>query len=922
MSPVPFSATLEHEEAVLRFPFDERLRQLLRAIPGRRWDPVERAWCLPLEPDQAEALARLLADLPDTPDVSDALARVLARRRARRRRDECLLDLVRPDRDWWLSFATDAAPELVATLLEHPGACELPAIGRALVPLDEQSTELVRTLLEGSAGLRLSNAARRALLAQSESEREGPAGTPSVRGAEDGPSPSYDVEFRRDRRGEHWLLIAAARAPLARVLAARAGLRALEGPARTVGLAAVEHDAQALLELLGQIEDASIDPRVSAWLTRATTWRGNLDVQGPSAPGEAPEFLLLGERERLPPALREHAVSAPGGATVALTLASWRLIERLDAWISPAARRCIAALEDGRPAPPAVLELSSIHADPTFVLAPGHDPILVSRFAALPGAVTPRARRGVTREHAQLAGIRADPFCVPQLDAFLADGGIWIEPDALELLQEVREEHARAAGLVALSSATEGHLHVTGLGGELKSFQRAGVSYLLERRRAFLADEQGLGKTIEALAAIEAAGAYPAVVVCPASLKLNWLRELAHWLPQRTARALAGNGGTRSADVDEPEVADVTVVNYDIVAARLKELCALGPRALVLDESHYCKNAAAKRTQAVQRLSSVVPSDGLILALTGTPVTNRPAELISQLRILGRLADFGSGVRFGERFRGPDAHMRLHWHLRARCFVRRLKADVLPQLPAKTRAIVPVELDNEAEYRLAERDLVAWLRSQPLDLRELDAKVAAALRAERLVRLNALKLLAARGKLHAALAWIHDFCSSGERLVVFAGHREVQRAVLARFPAALHILGEDSAAARDAALQAFQEPEANGGNQLIVCSIDVAGHGLTLTRSSNVVFLELAWTPAKHDQAEDRCHRIGQQDAVNAYYLLAADTVDETISSLLERKRAVIGAVTDGHQEDEEGVLDGLVRELRGEPYRHLRAVA
>jgi hypothetical protein len=199
---------------------------------------------------------------------------------------------------------------------------------------------------------------------------------------------------------------------------------------------------------------------------------------------------------------------------------------------------------------------------------------------------------------------------------------------------------------------------------------------------------------------------------------------------------------------------------------------------------------------------------------------------------------------------------------------------------------VPVELDNEAEYRLAERDLVAWLRSQPLDLRELDAKVAAALRAERLVRLNALKLLAARGKLHAALAWIHDFCSSGERLVVFAHHREIQRAVLSHFPSALHILGEDSHTARDAALQDFQAPD-GAENQLIVCSIEVAGQGLTLTRSSNVVFLELDWTPAKHDQAEDRCHRIGQQDAVNAYYLLAAGTVDETISTLLERKRAV-----------------------------------
>jgi SWI/SNF-related matrix-associated actin-dependent regulator 1 of chromatin subfamily A len=231
---------------------------------------------------------------------------------------------------------------------------------------------------------------------------------------------------------------------------------------------------------------------------------------------------------------------------------------------------------------------------------------------------------------------------------------------------------------------------------------------------------------------------------------------------------------------------------------------------------------------------------------------------------------------------------------------------------------VPIELDNEAEYRLAEQDLVAWLRSQPLDLRELDAKVAAALRAERLVRLNALKLLAARGKLAAALSWLHDFRCSDEPLVVFARHREIQRAVIERFPEALHILGEDSPAAREAALEDFQA----GGGGMIVCSLEVAGQGLTLTRASSVAFLELDWTPARHDQAEDRCHRIGQRDAVNAYYLLAAETVDETIARLLQRKRAVIGAVTDGHEENEEGVVDALVRELRGAPYRHLRAVA
>ncbi|HEY2768734.1 MAG TPA: DEAD/DEAH box helicase [Solirubrobacteraceae bacterium] len=915
-----FDASLSSGEAVLRFPYDERLRQLLRAIPGRRWDAVERAWCIPLDPESSEALSRLLAGLPGDPQVSDELARALTRQRARRRGVECVLDLARPDGDWWLSFATDAAPGLAETLLEHPDAYSLPAIGRALVPVDERSAQTIRAAVARGERLTLTPAARRALEELEAREDERQAHSDSL--ASGAPGERYDVAFRRDRRGGHWILVAAEHAPLAGALAARTTLRALEGPAATFALAAVESDAAQIAELIEHLETASVEPRVSGWLARATEWRGTIEVAGAR---EAPVFLLLGDPARLPAELREHATNAPGGVAVPLALEHWELMDgRLRGWISPAAARCVAALREGRPAPPAVLELSRLHEEPTFVLEPGHEPAQLEAFAALAGALPGAARRRTRHEHAQLPAIRADPFCFPELDAFLAEHGSWVAPEALALLQEVREQHARAAGLVELSAAADAALEIPGLGGELKPFQRAGVSYLLAQRRAFLADEQGLGKTIEALAALEADGAYPAVVVCPASLKLNWLRELAHWLPARSARALIGTGARQAPSTgsgDEQAPADVTVVNYDILAARAQELGELRPRALVLDESHYCKNAAAGRTQAAQRLAGAVAHDGLVLALTGTPVMNRPPELIAQLRIIGRLGDFGSGAQFGRRFRGPDAHLRLHWHLRARCFVRRLKADVLPQLPPKTRSVVPIELDNAAEYRLAERDVVAWLQSQPLDLRELDAKVAAALRAERLVRLNALKLLAARGKLHAALAWIHDFCSSGEPLVVFAHHREIQRAVLERFPKALHILGQDSQVARDGALRAFQAPDA-GKSQLIVCSMDVAGQGITLTRSSNVAFLELDWTPAKHDQAEDRCHRIGQQDAVNASYLLAAETIDETIATLLDRKRAVIGAVTDGRVEGDEGVVDGLVRELRGTPYRHLRVAA
>jgi SWI/SNF-related matrix-associated actin-dependent regulator 1 of chromatin subfamily A len=902
-----FRASLNDGEAVLCFPYDERLRQLLRAIPGRRWDPVGRAWCVPLDSQSAEALARLLGDLPGEPEISDELAHAIKRQRALRRDRECIVDLARPDGNWWLSFAIDSTPELVELLLGHSDACQVPDIGRVLLPLDDAAAALLSAAEALDGGLRLSETASRALQARHEHA-----------GLEDRVALVHEIELRRDRQGERWVLVGAELAPIARTLIAGIGLKGVDGPAGTLALAAVNRDAVAIAELLHQLDPTSVDPRVQGWLDRATRWHGTVEVDGTR---EEPVFLLLGEEARLPRALRDRTTSAPGGATIALTLESWRLMDgQLDGWLSPAAKRCVAALEAGRPAPPAVLERSRGQDDPMFLLAPGHDTTLLDTFASMAGAIAPKlqaggARAGLT-EHASLPAIRADPFCIPDLDRFLDASDVWIDPEALVLLQEVREQHAGSAGVVALSAATDAPLEVPGLGGELKPFQRAGVSYLLAQRRAFLADEQGLGKTIEALATLESDKAYPAVVVCPASLKLNWKREIERWLPDRQAQILVGTGAKLS-----PRAADITIVNYDIVAARLDSLRALKPQALVLDESHYCKNPAAKRTQAVGRLAAAIPREGLLLALTGTPVMNRPQELIAQLRILGRLADFGSGVQFGKRFRGPDAHQRLHWHLRARCFVRRLKVDVLPQLPAKTRGVVPVELDNEAEYRLAERDVVAWLQSQPLDLRELDAKVAAALRAERLVRLNALKLLAARGKLHGALAWIHDFCSSGERLVVFARHREIQRAVLERFPTALHILGEDRPAARDANLRAFQAPD-DEGNQLIVCSIEVAGQGLTLTRSSNVAFLELDWTPAKHDQAEDRCHRIGQQDAVNVSYLLAAGTIDETIATLLEHKRAVIDAVTDGREEDEGGLVDALVRELRGTPYRHLRAVA
>ncbi len=655
-------------------------------------------------------------------------------------------------------------------------------------------------------------------------------------------------------------------------------------------------------ELLERYPDLTADDQVWQWLSGIEhRWIGYVRTTRHDGRGW---WVLDTRAGQIPPALRVGAVEREGKLLVPLTPAAAGVLrEQPSARLDIAAERCLSIVESGEVPPPARLVWFRGVDGEQLRLEVVWDPDVGRAFELMPGAEGTRA-------------VPPDAWVAEQLDAFIARHDVQVTQPAGDVLEGLLDERRAAAEAIRRSRADHGEPIASTaavLGGELAPFQWAGVHYVLEARRAFLADEQGLGKTVEALAALEADGAFPAIVVCPASMKLGWQREAARWLPHRSVAVVEGRAAV-------PPRGDITILNYEIVAAHREALARGRPRALVVDESHYCKNPQAKRTQAVRRLAGAVAPDGLRLALTGTPVLNHADELISQLRVIGRLEDFGSGARFSRQFQGPLSEERLHWHLRRRCFVRRLKSDVLPQLPAKRQVVVPVALTNEAEYRLAERDVIAWLRSQPLDLSELNARIAATLRAERLAQLGTLQRLAARGKLAAALAWIGDFLASGEPLVVFARHVEVQQAVIARFPDALHLVGADSLREREAAIEAFQDP---AGPSLIVGATRVAAQGITLTRASNVAFLELEWTPAMHDQAEDRCHRIGQRDAVTAWYLLAAETIDETMARLIQSKRALVAAVTDGRTLHVDGLVEAVVRELRdGRPFTHLRAVA
>jgi superfamily II DNA or RNA helicase len=711
-----------------------------------------------------------------------------------------------------------------------------------------------------------------------------------------------NVELRRDRGGEGFVVLAF---PYDRELVEQVRTiphRRFDWDTREWSAPADDWAGMKVAELLERYPELTAEPAVVEWLSGVERrWIGYVRTTRHDGRG----WLVMDTRAGVvPEALRSGAVERDGKLLVPLTKAAAdALREQSSARLDIAAERCLSIIESGQVPPPARLVYFRGVEGEQLRLEVIWDPEIGSAFQRLPGAQGTRA-------------VPLDPWLAEALDAFIARHAVQLTHPASEILDRLLAERREAAEAVRRSRSEHGDPipEVAGvLGGELAPFQWAGVRYVLDARRAFLADEQGLGKTVEALAALEADAAYPAIVVCPASMKLGWQREAERWLPHRSLAVIEGRS------VVPPE-GEITILNYEIVAAHRELLTRRRPQALVVDESHYCKNPRAKRTQAVRRLAGAVAADGLRLALTGTPVLNHADELIAQLRVIGRLEDFGSGARFSHQFRGQLSEERLHWHLRRRCFVRRLKSDVLPQLPPKRHVVVPVTLTNAAEYRLAEHDVIEWLRSQPLDLSELNARIASTLRAERLAQLGTLQRLAARGKLAAALAWIEDFLASGEPLVVFARHVEVQQAVLRRFPAALHLLGTDSLADRDAAIEAFQDPK---GPTLIIGATRVAAQGITLTRASNVAFLELEWTPAMHDQAEDRCHRIGQRDAVTAWYLLAADTIDETMARLIQSKRAIVAAVTDGRVLDSDSLIQAVVRELRdGRPFGHLRVVA
>jgi SWI/SNF-related matrix-associated actin-dependent regulator 1 of chromatin subfamily A len=446
---------------------------------------------------------------------------------------------------------------------------------------------------------------------------------------------------------------------------------------------------------------------------------------------------------------------------------------------------------------------------------------------------------------------------------------------------------------------------IEGLRGKLYPFQHKGVEFLESRKgRALLADEMGLGKTVQSIAYLQLHKELrPAVIVVPASIKIKWKRDLHNWmLPKEKVKVLSGRKG-----LSKKLKCSVAIVNYDILSGWKRELKKFRPKVIIIDECHYISNPKAKRTAA---LRGIARKAAHVIALSGTPIVNRPMEFFNVIHMIEpRL--FPSHWKFIQKYcdatwtgykwdcSGAINTQELHHILKDSIMLRRLKKDVLTQLPRKTRTVIPVTIDNREEYEEEEERFANWVNDNPRE------KSAIAL-----AKTERLKQVAVAGKMNTCLNWIADFLDSGQKLIVFSTHRSVSIQVHDTFKQSVMVIGAVGKTQRQEAIDSFQKDD---NVRLFVGSVKAAGVGIDLTAASNVCFLEMGWTPADHDQAEDRAHRIGQTNAVNIWYLVANGTIENKILTLLDKKRSVLDQILDGKVDGHSSLLRDLLKEYRKE---------
>ena len=478
-----------------------------------------------------------------------------------------------------------------------------------------------------------------------------------------------------------------------------------------------------------------------------------------------------------------------------------------------------------------------------------------------------------------------------------------------------------------------------GIAINLYPFQKAGVYSLEPLSTGILADDPGLGKTIQSIAWAKKKGNGPRLCIVPAAVKLNWEREIRRACPGDDILVIGAENSSTVGRLGRLfGTPDSVIVNYEIVGHKGKRakagskvdesktrrcrgcngilainrsssgvheaLCTQKFETLLMDEAHFIKSTTAQRTKGTVSISKGIVNK---LAITGTPIQNRPLELYPILVAIERIP--ASGYKeFTQRFCSPTkkwiGHGRYVWDYKGASnldelkellrpfMVRRLKSEVLKELPEKIYTNMPVEYDDRAVYARAEDRYVATLGTSNV-----------------LGALQNLRVVSAEQKIGAAKEILESVVQEGKKALVFCCYLKPLHELARCFKSSVLLTGEERPEKRQETIDKFQE---NKFCRLAFCSTMAAGTGINLTAAEKVIFIDLPWTPAVKRQAEDRCHRIGQRSSVEVVNLLGRDSVDTRMQTILVIKGQIIdGAIPHMSERDMFKELEKSYRRLR-----------
>ncbi|CAI2382484.1 unnamed protein product [Moneuplotes crassus] len=457
---------------------------------------------------------------------------------------------------------------------------------------------------------------------------------------------------------------------------------------------------------------------------------------------------------------------------------------------------------------------------------------------------------------------------------------------------------------------------------KLLNFQKHGVEYCIRKcGRAIIGDEMGVGKTIQAIAtAYVYKEDWPVLVICPSSLKHIWKYEILKWLSSEIKEEEIQVFETGKDDFDKSR--KIFIFSYELATRMSEKIDKMEFKVVIIDEAHYLKSRDAKRCRM---LLPIITEAKRILFLTGTPILSRPIELFNLVKALRpdmirQFLDYAYRYcnprenKFGTDFTGASCMKELHYILEKSFMIRRLKKEVLSELPDKRRQLVDITVDKKMQDKIKNvlteqlRDLQMRSEDPQKFLEEkFDQYNEGDKEADFEDTVNDLGhyftqayQLTGEAKTKGILDFVTTMIESDTKFLIFAHHISVMDAIetflYKRKVKSIRIDGKTKQNLRHKLVEKFQNDEKI---KVAILSITACSHGLTLTASCTVVFAELFWTPGVMIQAEDRVHRIGQANSVSIYYLFGEDTLDQIMLDMILSKSEIIASTLDGVKNSE-----------------------